>query len=304
MRKYLSFLLLLLISLSFSGFRDSTTTDFSVDFSDPPTFSSSLLSPVPIPLCPGERVAISIMSVETSHNNMPVNGYAMNIIQSSPALGHLDPVSKVVVNGLTDFVYIAEDGAAHGTETDVLTFGIGGYPTGLVVPITIYGSCDYKLILLMEQHVLQDATYLNTVVNGNLTLKRATGQAHGEGTDDIYLDMGSDYGVFVCLLEPPIQGNGSMQADATFTPVMPGVETMSFDLIFEVVPLNNALLRCYDTGGDMNIQAEYPFEVGAWNPDEMGLQSLSMTLNHGSGSTEVSYKTLRGQVTVQREVHP
>ena len=79
---------------------------------------------------------------------------------------------------------------------------------------------------------------------------------------------------------------------------------MDFDLIVDLVPLNNAVLRCYDVAGDMNIQAEYPFEVGSWNPDEMGLQRLSMELNNGSGSTEVSYKTLRGRVSIQREVHP
>lgn len=271
--------------------------------SDPPAFSAWLVTPPPAPLCPGDRVAISILSMETTHM-LPVNGYPMNILQSSPAIGHLDPVSKVVVNGAADFVYIAEDGAANGTQTDVLTFRIGGYPTGLTVPITVYGSCDYKLTLLMEQHIQQETNYLNSVLNGELTLKRATGQAHGEGTDEVYLEMGDDNPVFVCKLEPPIQGSGTFQSDATFNPVTPGVETMNFDLIFDSMKVNSAVLRCNNVIGDMNINAEVPFDVGSWDPDELQLQGLVVTLNNGSGSTEVSYKTMHGHVTIQREVHP
>ena len=243
------------------------------------------------------------MALETTHK-VPVNGYPMNIIQTSPAIGYLEPISKVVVNGVADFIYIARDGAEHGTETDVLTFNIGGYSTGLAVPITIYGSCDYKLTLLMEQHIQQETTYIDSVINGTLTLKRVTGQAHGEGTDDVYLDMGDNSPVFVCLLDPPIQGSSTFQSDATFNPVVPGVETMYFDLIFDGVNLNSADLRCDSIIGEMKVHAEYPFDVGTWDPDEMGLQNLSVTLNNGSGSTAVSYKTMRGQVTIQREVHP
>jgi len=303
MSKFPSFSLLVLLVLLLSGFSSPAQPDFAPIFSDPPSFYAWLLTPQPAPLCPGDRVAISIMSLETTHN-VPVNGYPMNIIQSSPAIGYLDPVSKVVVNGAADFIYTAKDGAEHGTETDVLTFNIGGYPTGLMVPITIYGSCDYKLTLLMEQHIQQETTYIDTVVNGTLTLKRVTGQAHGEGTDDVYLDMGDISQVFICSLDPPIQGSSTFQSDATFNPVAPGVETMSFDLIFDVVPLNSAVLNCDSIVGDVKIHADYPFDVGTWDPDEMGLQGLSVTLNNGSGSTEVSYKTLRGQVTIQREEHP
>ena len=302
MRVRPSFWMLVLVPLLLSGFSSAAQPEAASSYSDP-SFSAWLLTPTPAPLCPGDRVAISIMSQETTHM-VPVNGYPMNILQSSPAIGHLDPVSKVVVNGGANFVYIAEDGAAHGTETDVLTFNIGGFPTGLVVPVTVYGSCDYKLTLLMEQHIQQDTNYLNSVMNGELTLKRATGQAHGEGSDDVYLDMGGDTVAFVCLLEPPIQGTGTFQSDATFNSVAPGVETMTFDLIFDSVKLNSAVLRCNSIIGDMNIKAEYPFDVGAWDPDEMGLQGLTVTLNNGSGSTPVSYKTMRGQVTIQREVHP
>ncbi len=298
-----SFSLLILAALLLSGFPSLVQPAIASPFSVPPSFSAWLVTPSPAPLCPGDRVAISIMSLETTRN-VPVNGYPMNITQSSPAIGHLDPISKVVVNGGADFVYIAEDGASHGTETDVLTFRIGGFPTGLAVPITIYASCDYKLTLLMEQHIQQDFSYLNTVMNGELTLKRATSQAHGEGNDDVYLDMGGDTAAFVCFLDPPIQGNGTFQSDATFNSVSPGVETMSFDLIFDGVKLNSAVLRCNSIIGDMNVKAEYPFDVGTWEPDEMGLQGLSVTLNNGSGSTPVSYKTMRGQVTIQREVHP
>jgi hypothetical protein len=294
--------MLVLVPLLLSGFSSAAQPEAASSYSDP-SFSAWLLTPTPAPLCPGDRVAISIMSQETTHM-VPVNGYPMNILQSSPAIGHLDPVSKVVVNGGANFVYIAEDGAAHGTETDVLTFNIGGFPTGLVVPVTVYGSCDYKLTLLMEQHIQQDTNYLNSVMNGELTLKRATGQAHGEGSDDVYLDMGGDTVAFICALEPPIQGTGTFQSDATFNSVAPGVETMTFDLIFDSVKLNSAVLRCNSIIGDMNIKAEYPFDVGAWDPDEMGLQGLTVTLNNGSGSTPVSYKTMRGQVTIQREVHP
>ena len=106
--------------------------------------------------------------------------------------------------------------------TDTLTFRIGGYPTGLSVPVTVYGSCDYRLTLLMEQHIQQDTNYLDAVVNGELVLKRAgtgiTSQAHGEGNDDVFLDMGDDNKVFVCQLAPPMQGSGTFQADATFNP--------------------------------------------------------------------------------------
>jgi hypothetical protein len=303
MRTFSSISLLVLMALLLSGFSSPAQPVFAPIFSDPPSFSAWLLTPPPAPLCPGDRVAISIMALETTHM-VPVNGYPMNILQSSPAIGYLEPVSKVVVNGAADFIYIANDGAEHGTETDVLTFNIGGYPTGLTVPVTVYGSCDYKLTLLMEQHIQQETTYIDTVVNGTLTLKRATGQAHGEGTDDVYLNMGDINPVFICLLVPPIQGSSTFQSDATFNSVAPGVETMSFDLIFDSVSLNSALLSCDSILGDMNIHAEYPFDVGTWDPDEMGLQGLSVTLNNGSGSTEVSYKTLRGQVTIQREEHP
>ena len=303
MRNLPALSLLILISLLLLGFLSPTQAEFSKPFSDPPSFSAWLLTPSPAPLCPGDRVAITIMALETNRM-VPVNGYPMNITQNSPAIGHLEPVSKVVVNGGADFVYIAEDGAEHGTETDVLAFRIGGYPTGLLVPITIYGSCDYKLTLLMEEQIQQETTYLNSVINGTLTLKRTTGQAHGEGFDDVYLDMGDINQAFVCLLDPPIQGSGTFQSDATFNPVVPGVEIMYFDLIFDGVKLNSAILRCNNVIGDMNIKAEYPFDVGTWDPDEMGLQNLSVTLNNGSGSTPVSYKTMRGQVTIQREVHP
>jgi hypothetical protein len=272
-----------------------------------PTFSAWLVTPPPAPLCPGDRVAISVRSLETTHN-VPVNGYPMNITQSSPALGHVDPVSKVVVNGAADFTYIAADGAEHKTETDTLTFRIGGFPTGLKAPITVYGSCDYKLTLLMEQHVNKDTAYLDEVLNGELTLKRAgtgiTSQAHGEGNDDAYLDMGEQNQAFACTLDPVIQGNSAFQADATFNPVTPGVETMSFDLKFDRIPFNSSVLTCKPLIGNMNINAAVPFDVGQWDPDEMGLQSLSVTLGNGFGSVPVSYKTLRGQVTIQREVHP
>jgi len=299
--------LLILVALLSSGFSQPAQPALTVHLSDPPTFSAWLVTPPPEPLCPGDRAAISVRALETTRM-LPVNGYPMNITQSSPAIGHLDPVSKVVVNGAADFIYTAEDGAAHGTQTDVLTFRIGGYPTGLSVPITIYGSCDYKLTLLMEQHIQQETAFLNAVINGELTLQRAgtgiTSQAHGEGSDDVYLDMGDNTKVFICQLDPPIQGSGTFQSDATFNPVAPGVESMSFDLIFDGVKLNSSTLRCNDIIGEMNIKAEYPFDVGTWDPDEMELQGLSVTLHQGSGSVPVSYKTMHGQVTIQREVHP
>lgn len=303
MYKLSSFSLLILISMLLSSLLSLAHVEIPQSFSDPPSFSAWLVTPAPMPLCPGDRVAISIMALETNHM-LPVNGYPMNITQKGPAIGHLDPVSKVVVNGVADFIYIAEDGAEHGTETDLLTFRIGGYPTGLSVPVTIYGSCDYKLTLLMEQQIQQETTYLYSIVNGMLTLKRATRQAHGEGLDDVYLDLGENNPAFVCLLDPPIQGSSTFQADATFNPVVPGVETMTFDLIFDNVRLNSAMLRCNNIIGGMNIKAEFPFDMGIWDPDEMELQNLSVTLINGSGATLVSYKTMRGRVTIQREVHP
>jgi hypothetical protein len=252
-------------------------------------------------------VAISVRALETTRN-VPVNGYPMNITQSSPALGHLDPVSKVVVNGAADFIYTAEDGAPHGTETDTLTFRIGGFPTGLSVPVTVYGACDYRLTLLMEQHIQDDVNYMDAVVNGELVLKRAgtgiTSQAHGEGTDDVFYDMWGVSKVFICVLGPPIQGSGTFQADATFTPLVPGLEKMSFDLIFDGVRLNDAMLHCESVGVNPSVVADYPFSIGMWDPDELNLQGLSVTLNHGWGAVPVSYKTMHGQVVVQREVNP
>ena len=79
---------------------------------------------------------------------------------------------------------------------------------------------------------------------------------------------------------------------------------MSFDLIFDGVKINSAMLHCESLVGPPYVVADYPFDVGSWDPDEMGLQGLSVTLNNGSGSVPVSYKTMRGQVTIQREVHP
>ncbi|MDD5368397.1 MAG: hypothetical protein PHQ40_04885 [Anaerolineaceae bacterium] len=302
-----SFSLLILAALMLSGLASPARLVTTGLASPPPTFSAWLVTPAPEPLCPGDRVALSVRSLETTRQ-APVNGYPMNITQSSPAIGHLDPVSKVVVNGAADFIYIAADGAEHGTETDLLTFRIGGYPTGLSVPVTVYGSCDYRLTLLMEQHIQQETTYLDSVINGELTLKRAgagiTSQAHGEGADDAYLDMGDINQAFVCSMDPLVQGSSTFQADATFNAVTPGVETMSFDLIFDGINFNNSVLRCNSIIGDMNIKAEWPFELGLWDPDELGLQGLSVTLNQGSGSVPVSYKTMRGQVTIQREVHP
>jgi len=297
--------LLILMALGLSGFIHPPQPVNSLLASDP-TFSAWLVSPPLEPLCPGDQAAISVRSLETTRN-VPVNGYPMNITQSSPAIGHLDPVSKVVVNGAAEFVYTAADGAPHGTETDTLTFRIGGYPTGLSVPITVYASCDYRLTFLMEQHVQDETNYLDEVINGELVLKRAgtgiTSQAHGEGSDDVYLDMGGDTQAFVCRLEPPIQGTGTFQADATFNPVVPGMETMSFDLIFDGVRVNSSMLTCKSIIG-MDITASYPFDIGMWDPDELNLQGLNVTLNHGWGSVPISYKSMHGLVVVQREVHP
>jgi len=296
--------LLVLIALGLSGVVLPAQPGPNVPAPTDPTFSAWLVTPSPEPLCPGDRAAISVRALETTRN-VPVNGYPMNITQSSPALGHLDPVSKVVVNGAADFIYTAEDGAPHGTETDTLTFRIGGFPTGLSVPITVYASCDYRLTLLMEYHTQEEDMYLDEVVNGELVLERAgtgiTSQAHGEGTDDVYLDMGGDTKFLICVLAPSIQGSGTFQADATFNPGVPGIETMSFDLIFDGVKLNTAILHCESVAG-MKVIADYPFDIGMWDPDEMQLQGLSVTLNHGFGSVEVSYKVLRGRVVIQREV--
>ncbi|HEX2980419.1 MAG TPA: hypothetical protein VHO48_09155 [Anaerolineaceae bacterium] len=267
-----------------------------------PAFNAWLVTPAPQPLCPGDRVAISVMAMETTHN-VPATAYPMNIIQSNPQIGHLDPVSKVVINGMADFIYIANDGADNGTQTDVLKFNIGGFPTGLSVPITVYGACDYRLNLLMEQHIQEEMFTIDTVISGELTLRRATGQAHGEGADDVYAAIGDTGGVIKCNLTPPIQGSSTFQADSTFNPVSPGVENMSFDLIFDRVPLNSAMLHCYDDlPNDMNIEANVPFEMTQWDPDELGLQELMVVLNNGSGSVPVSYKEMRGQVTIRREV--
>jgi hypothetical protein len=54
----------------------------------------------------------------------------------------------------------------------------------------------------------------------------------------------------------------------------------------------------------MNVKAEVPFEPGPWDPNELNLQGLSVVLNNGSGTIPVAYKTLRGQVIIEREVHP
>jgi hypothetical protein len=299
--------LLILIGLGLSGSILPAQTGPRAPAPADPTFSAWLVSASPQPLCPGDRVAISVRSLETTRN-VPVNGYPMNITQSSPALGHLDPVSKVVVNGAANFVYIANDGAPQGTQTDTLTFRIGGYPTGLSVPITVYASCNYRLTLFMEYSTQDESgMYLNELVNGELVLERAgtgiTSQAHGEGSDEVFLDMGGSNQAFLCLLDPPIQGSGTFQADATFNPVTPGIETMSFDLIFDQVSMNSSNLTCASTLG-MDIQASVPFDAGSWDPDEMQLQGLSVTLNQGYGSVEVAYKVLRGRVVIQREVKP
>jgi hypothetical protein len=156
----------------------------------------------------------------------------------------------------------------------------------------------------MEQHEEEDTFVMDIVISGELTLKRVTGQAHGEGSDDIYLTLGGSNEAFICQLTPTIQGSGAFQSDATFSPVTPGVENMSFDLIFDRVPYNSSVLYCANLIGGTNIQANFPFPAGQWDPDEMGLQGLSVILNNGSGSVPVSFKGMRGQVTIRREVQP
>jgi hypothetical protein len=263
-----------------------------------PTFRAWLMSAPPARLCPGDQAALSVFIMDTSRN-LPAAGYPVNILQSDPAVGVLDPVSKVITNGTVNFVYKSnENGSGKGTQKDVLTFTIGGYPTGLKVPVTVEDCGDYQFDFLLEQTKKADAFELYTYFSGKSTAARLNGQLTGTetGVDEAFVSVFGATNGMVCALEPPIQGSGVFNTDGVIQPQAPGIDLLTVHFTFESVAYNSGEMACTVAG----VRGAYPFEPGNWDPDELGLTELAVTLQNGSGTIPISAKGLTGQLTVRR----